>query len=143
MNDSSARRPKRIQMSRQHPWRVDNPNAVIVARPSQWGNPFRVGDNYLWLHTNTRLGWPLPTSREAGKYDYGLTVERCPDRATAVQWFRAWMTTCLTTSVDAAAERADLTLLAGRDLACWCPLDQPCHADVLLEIANATEGEAS
>ncbi|HEY9371501.1 DUF4326 domain-containing protein [Streptomyces sp.] len=27
--------------------------------------------------------------------------------------------------------------LAGRDLACWCPLDQPCHADVLLEIANS------
>jgi hypothetical protein len=26
--------------------------------------------------------------------------------------------------------------LAGRDLACWCPLDQPCHADVLLEVAN-------
>ena len=24
--------------------------------------------------------------------------------------------------------------LAGHDLACWCPLDQPCHADVLLEI---------
>ena len=29
--------------------------------------------------------------------------------------------------------RADLR---GKDLACWCPLDQPCHADVLLEIAN-------
>jgi hypothetical protein len=26
--------------------------------------------------------------------------------------------------------------LAGRDLACWCPLDGPCHADVLLEVAN-------
>jgi len=26
--------------------------------------------------------------------------------------------------------------MAGRDLACWCPLDEPCHADVLLEIAN-------
>jgi Domain of unknown function (DUF4326) len=26
--------------------------------------------------------------------------------------------------------------LAGKNLACWCPLDQPCHADVLLEIAN-------
>jgi hypothetical protein len=26
--------------------------------------------------------------------------------------------------------------LAGHDLACWCPLDQPCHADVLLELAN-------
>lgn len=27
-------------------------------------------------------------------------------------------------------------LLAGKNLACWCPLDQPCHADVLLELAN-------
>jgi hypothetical protein len=26
--------------------------------------------------------------------------------------------------------------LAGRDLCCWCPLDDPCHADVLLEVAN-------
>ena len=26
--------------------------------------------------------------------------------------------------------------LAGLDLACWCPLDQPCHADILLDIAN-------
>jgi hypothetical protein len=26
--------------------------------------------------------------------------------------------------------------LRGKDLACWCPLDQPCHADVLLEFAN-------
>lgn len=28
-------------------------------------------------------------------------------------------------------------LLRGMDLVCWCPLDQPCHADVLLEIANS------
>jgi len=27
--------------------------------------------------------------------------------------------------------------LRGHDLACWCPLDQPCHGDVLLELANA------
>jgi hypothetical protein len=26
--------------------------------------------------------------------------------------------------------------LEGRDLACYCPHDQPCHADVLLEVAN-------
>jgi hypothetical protein len=29
--------------------------------------------------------------------------------------------------------------LRGQDLACWCALDQPCHADVLLELANAPE----
>jgi hypothetical protein len=33
--------------------------------------------------------------------------------------------------------------LAGYDLACWCPLDQPCHADVLLELANADDTEAT
>ena len=56
----------------------------------------------------------------------------------------------LRASADAVASyRADLfagrlpvtiedvkTELRGKDLACWCPLDQPCHADVLLEIAN-------
>lgn len=31
----------------------------------------------------------------------------------------------------------DLSPLRGKDLACWCPLDQPCHADVLLELANS------
>lgn len=32
--------------------------------------------------------------------------------------------------------RRDLPELRGKNLACWCPLDQPCHADVLLEVAN-------
>lgn len=31
----------------------------------------------------------------------------------------------------------DLAPLRGKDLACYCPLDQPCHRDVLLELANA------
>jgi hypothetical protein len=26
--------------------------------------------------------------------------------------------------------------LAGKDLACWCPPGEPCHADVLLRVAN-------
>ena len=26
--------------------------------------------------------------------------------------------------------------LRGLDLACYCPLDEPCHADVLLAVAN-------
>jgi hypothetical protein len=30
----------------------------------------------------------------------------------------------------------NLHVLAGKDLMCWCPLDRPCHADVLLELAN-------
>ena len=34
---------------------------------------------------------------------------------------------------------ASLPEFRGHDLACWCPLDEPCHADVLLEIANAQQ----
>jgi hypothetical protein len=32
--------------------------------------------------------------------------------------------------------RSEIAELRGKDLACWCPLDQPCHADALLELAN-------
>ncbi|WP_416905785.1 DUF4326 domain-containing protein [Micromonospora echinospora] len=51
-------------------------------------------------------------------------------RAGAVRLFRLW-----------AAAHPDYTAavrteLAGKTLACWCPLDQPCHADELLRIAN-------
>ena len=31
---------------------------------------------------------------------------------------------------------ASIAELRGKQLACWCPLDKPCHADVLCEIAN-------
>lgn len=49
----------------------------------------------------------------------------------AVDLYRAWL---LARPAAVAAAREDL---AGLDLACWCPLGQPCHADVLLEVANS------
>ena len=101
--------PERIQLRRSRGWRKP-PGAVVVARPSRWGNPYAVG----------RPG------------DHGPVG----DRAHAVELYRA----LLTGSPElCAAARAEL---AGRDLACWCPLQDaagnrgPCHADVLLEIAN-------
>lgn len=33
--------------------------------------------------------------------------------------------------------------LRGHDLACWCRLDQPCHADVLLGLANEQASDQS
>ena len=60
------------------------------------------------------------------------------DREHAVELFQQWMD----------GERAHLKgynpiplpairrHLAGHDLVCWCPLDSPCHADVLLDLAN-------
>lgn len=34
------------------------------------------------------------------------------------------------------AHLLDVSELRGKNLACWCSLEQECHADVLLEIAN-------
>jgi hypothetical protein len=38
----TARRPKRIQLRRTRGWRLPD-NAVIISRPTKWGNPFRIG----------------------------------------------------------------------------------------------------
>lgn len=37
---------------------------------------------------------------------------------------------------DSTLAEAARRILRGKNLMCWCPLDQPCHADTLLEIAN-------
>ena len=58
------------------------------------------------------------------------------NRPWAVDRFRAAVLRGQGNVMWPAEIRADL---AGKDLVCWCPLDQPCHADVLLEVANATE----
>lgn len=100
---------ERVQMRRDRPWRKDHPEAVIVARPTRWGNPFKVGARYMTAKS-------------------GHAIVR--DRAHAVELFRA----------SRHARRPDIAELRGKDLACWCPLDQPCHADVLLEIANRPIG---
>lgn len=38
--------------------------------------------------------------------------------------------------LDAEYLYEDMKELKGKNLACFCPLDQPCHADILLELAN-------
>jgi uncharacterized protein DUF4326 len=101
--------PVRIQLRRSRGWRKP-PGTVVVARPSKWGNPWRV--------------------------DPAAGV---PDRATAVARFRDFVAE----DYDAAEypSRAEIRAeLAGRDLACWCPVGEPCHGDVLLAIANAAPG---
>ena len=75
-----------------------------MARPSRWGNPFRIGE-------------------------HGTRAE-CVDR------FRSALSAGqLAFTVDDVRDR-----LAGKDLGCWCGLDDACHADVLLEFANSVPG---
>jgi hypothetical protein len=65
----------------------------------------------------------LPRSLYANPYP-----TRVHGQTQAVQLYRRHLATH--PDLAQAARRE----LAGRDLACWCPLDQPCHANVLIEI---------
>lgn len=116
--------PERIQRQRTKGWRMPE-NTVYVGRPSQWGNPYRVGDiwDQAWV-------WDLPSWEDAKTIDGETRITP----ALAKEMFAAWFPMLNDNSVSREYIR---TTLRGKNLACWCPLDQPCHADVLLEIANA------
>ena len=72
-------------------------------------------------------GWRMPANAVSvtrpGKWGNPYTVEGY-GREQAIRLYREWLV------------GKDLSELRGKDLACYCPLDQPCHADVLLELAN-------
>jgi Domain of unknown function (DUF4326) len=105
---------ERIQRRRTRGWRMPT-GAVYVGRGSQWGNPWRVGSTT----------WTI---------DPGGLINRQPHPPlTDVQAVASFRNSVLADPERIAYIRAEL---AGRDLACWCPLDQPCHADVLLEVAR-------
>lgn len=106
--------PQRIQRKRTKGWRMPE-GAVYVGRPTKWGNPYAVGHESAFIGGTPVMG-----------------IEEPLTRADAAELFRLALASgdLGFTVNDARAE------LRGKDLACWCPLDQPCHVDVLLEVAN-------
>ena len=130
--------PRRIQLSRRKGWRMPD-NTRSVARPTRWGNPFRVGmtrsevSDVFFAERAT----PVVTFRML------LVLESMPpdirlDAARAVELYKAWLTE--TESGLAIAWEASREL-RGKNLACWCPLGEPCHADALLDLINPEGGE--
>lgn len=161
--------PDRIQLHRTAGWRKP-PGAVVVARPSKWGNPFRYrhpsGLVRYRPETPDQIDYEGRISVHGTRHDWygpdGSIVEywvRYATRAELVELFRATLldpTPSMRMTLPSAGGRMAhctpeeiRTALAGRDLACWCPLvDErgnrvPCHADVLLSIAAGTGAEAT
>jgi hypothetical protein len=96
--------------------------AVYVGRPGKFGNHWRVGE--VW---DQPYVWHV-ASAAAAIVDGSVRITR----SIAADLFRADIT-----NWNHDYLMRWLAPLRGHDLACWCPLDQPCHADVLLELANA------
>ncbi|MBZ8133255.1 DUF4326 domain-containing protein [Afifella sp. IM 167] len=132
--------PRRIQRRREKGFRLGD--AVYVGRPTRWGNPCRLDDGGVPVSPE---GAPLVACIETDKGAFRSIETFCGPRrlerddtvrrAQLAAGFRAWIARPEQAWLRAAA-RAEL---AGRDLACWCPEGQPCHGDVLLEIANGGE----
>lgn len=107
--------PARVRLQRRKGWRMPA-NTVKVDRSTGYGNPFMPGQ--------------FPGMAFAEYMDGHHVVK---DAAHAVLLFQRLLIANLKRqdgTVDA------LLKLRGKNLACWCPLDQPCHADVLLKFAN-------
>jgi len=110
--------PDRIQIRRTKGWRMP-PNTVKVDRSTQWGNPFTVADAISVAHVRPE---------NAAQF-----VVNC-----FVDWLRGDRQNWLGAESDkaAAAILARMPDLRGKNLACWCKPGDPCHADVLLDLAN-------
>ena len=79
---------------------------------------FQLPDNAVYVGRPSRWGNPY-------------RAEQCSSGATgAVECFRILVESEPETIAEIKRE------LKGKLLACWCPLDKPCHADILAEIAN-------
>lgn len=122
--------PRRIKLSRKKGWRMPE-NTVKVDRSTRWGNPFHVGG---WFKIGSPRGWlsagepPLDWCESLQPGEKGFM--RIGTRAQAVNFYRRLV---------AKHRPENLESLRGKNLACWCPLGEPCHAGVLLELANAPE----
>lgn len=120
---------ERIQLRRTKGWRKPL-MAITVARPSKWGNPWRIGPDGLvhgpgtFFSHDPAASSTMAVALYADWLDLGHLAPALIDHQLG----------------DLALRRArilnDLHELRGRDLCCWCRSTQPCHGDVLLGRAN-------
>lgn len=111
--------PRRVQLSRSKGWRMP-PNTVKVDRTTKWGNPFVTGRDGTRAECVEAFGWLAGEEADIGAMARVLVPETGMRAAAGVL----------------SELQADAAPLRGKNLACWCRLDQPCHADVLLRLAN-------
>ena len=143
--------PQRIQLSRQRGWRKPE-GAVVVSRPSRWGNPFKIGDRYVSRTAFHDCPYPEDDDRPLGTFQHAAwspwpawteVVAVVRDAQHATELFRDHIAYESDGLWEPAYIRAEL---GGHDLCCWCALPEPgerdwCHGAVLLELSSQEGGE--
>ena len=110
---------KRIQRKRTKGWKMPE-NTVYVGRPTKWGNPYKVtGEPGHWFVIDTELDEPCASFAEKHHaFVYALVLYKKE------------------INYKHNSGKVNVYDLKGKNLACWCKPDEPCHADVLLELSN-------
>lgn len=125
--------PVRLQLSRRKGFSLqamsreaNGLEAVKVDRATKWGNPFV-------CHTDRmENGQRFPMDAKLAVVSFRRTIEQVGGWWSApMPWPKGKIPAGEPTTVDDVKRE-----LRGKNLCCWCALDTPCHADVLLEIAN-------
>lgn len=123
--------PKRIQRKRTRGYKTPA-GAIYVGRPTVWGNPFGFvrelhGDDLaLKLYAELARGcWDPSIVKDLGDEIFAKIYDA----------HHKWLRRMGRHPVEAA-----MSDLRGHDLSCFCNLSQPCHADILLELANTWKG---
>lgn len=111
--------PIRIRRSRAKGARLPE-NTTVVDRSTTWGNPFIVG-----THGTAAECVDLYRMMLSGRLAVRETPTIAEQQAKLKHFTQHWRD------------------LIGRNLACWCLLDKPCHADVLLRVVNQFACEAA
>ncbi|MFI6266139.1 DUF4326 domain-containing protein [Micromonospora sp. NPDC051006] len=106
-------------------WRMPE-NTVYVGRPTVYGNPFRAGQSFC----GPTIRCFYDPERLVAQFRFWISLDSLPH----LFWDHDLIVAHV--HLKAALDRGDL---AGKNLACWCKPGDPCHADVLLEIANSPE----
>lgn len=119
--------PNRIQRRRTRGWRKPE-NAVIVSRPSRYGNPFTIQD---------AIDAEMPDPRRTAVINFAEWLRVGTQGDWYEQTYRLGRQT-----IDRRVILDGLADLRGRDLACTCPLPEPgqpdvCHGAILLALANS------
>jgi hypothetical protein len=122
--DGLSEIPFRVQRKRTKGYKMPA-NTKSVTRPHKFGNPYKIGMHNVWDIKDRETGKSLKDILVAknGENKYH-TIE---DTLLA---YREKI------KASGAMQQIIKRELAGKNLACFCPLSSPCHADILLEVAN-------
>lgn len=120
--------PIRVQRQRTKGWKMP-PGVVYVGRPTKWGNPFghlqrfsSLEDSLIAYRMACEGIWDPSKLKNVGDGPFRIAHG---DWQEFQKRFKGYGPTF---SIQAE--------LRGKDLACWCKIGAPCHADILIEIAN-------